>query len=594
MAVKGAGIWLLDRDMRVVWMNDVMEEAYGNLDDVRGKNCYRVFRGRDSKCPECLPMQTFETGNIVTGYTSRKMKNGVDRYFQLVDAPLMDSKNNVVNVLEIVLDVTERARVEWTIRESEKEYRALFENAGMAVAVCDRNGILARVNHAFEELAGVPKAEIEGKIHYLMFVHPRDRARIEQMTEERRVRPHSVPTTYEFMFVGRHREERLIHINVNPMPDGAQVVSMIDTTEKWRLEQEIRNKEQFLANILRHSMEAITAMDGKGYLRSWNRGAELMFGYKAKEILGRPFRTILAPEFRRSKKISAVTKQFHEQGFLKNYVAEAITKDGKRILIDITRTVIRDAEGKEIGSSAIIRDVTESRRQAQRTIQKEKMLAMGELAASLAHEIKNPLNSMVINMEVLKGHFTDLPAPKREALCKYVDVLSSETSRLDNVMKRFLDFARPIEGQFEKLNLGKVVSQVAELLRAQLEKERIKLRLHVEPDLPPIEGIEDHLKQIFLNLMLNAVQAMPDGGRLSVEVSPGSENTVQVVVSDTGVGIPRQNFAKVFDLHFSTKEKGSGLGLSLVKRLVTAQSGKIEFQSKVNHGTKFTVTFSAA
>jgi PAS domain S-box-containing protein len=579
--------------MRVVWMNDVMEAIYGPLRKIRGKNCFMAFRGRKSKCPDCLPSRAFATGNIVSGSIRRTTKDDIEHFYQLVEAPLMDAENRVQNVLEIVLDVTEKTRMEQSLRESEREYRALFENAGTAVAVCDRDGILARVNHAFEELSGFRKAEIEGRVHYIQFVHPRDRGRIERMTEERRVSPHSVPTTYEFVLVRKSGEQRLIHINVNTMPDGTQIVSMIDVTEKWRLEQEIRNKEQFLANILRHSMEAIAAMDVGGHIRSWNRGAELMFGYKAKEILGKSFSTLFTTDFRRSKKVSHVSKQFHEQGYLKNFVAEAVTSGGKPILIDITRTVIRDAEGGELGSSAIIRDITESLRMAQRTIQQEKMLAMGELAGSLAHEIKNPLNSMVITMELLKGHFVGLPAGKRAALNKYVDILSSETSRLDKVMRHFLDFARPIEGQLVRIDLSRVLSQIVTLLSAQAEKERIKIQLVLEKGLPQIEGIEDHMKQVFINLMLNSFQAMPNGGRLKVEAAKGTGNTVQISISDTGIGIPRQNFGKIFDLYFSTKEKGSGLGLSLVKRLVTAQSGTIQFKSRVNHGTKFTVIFPA-
>src|SRR5262249_11711971 len=158
-----------------------------------------------------------------------------------------------------------------------------------------------------------------------------------------------------------------------------------------------------------HSIDAIVATDIDGNICSWNHGAELMFGYKPKEIIGKRFGALLLIKTRKSKKMQKISQEFHEKGYLKNFVVDAITKEGRPIIVDITRRGIRDDDGKELGSSSIIRDITEIRRVERRMVSQEKMLALGELAASLAHEIKNPLNSMVINMEVLKGHFSDLP-----------------------------------------------------------------------------------------------------------------------------------------------------------------------------------------
>jgi PAS domain S-box-containing protein len=587
---KGAGMWILDSQMQVVWMNEALEEIYGPLEYAKGKNCYAAFRGRSSKCPDCLPTKSFESGNIMTGYVARTTMDGTQRIYQLVETPLLDSENKVANVLEMVLDVTEKARMEQSLKESEREYRALFDHSGTAVAVTTKDGVVRKANQAFELLSGYQKEEIEGKMHYLSFVSTADRDRVQKITAQREKNPAKTPSSYEFTFLTRSGEKRLVQISVGQMPFGNQTSSMIDITEQTKLEQEIRNKEQFLANILRHSMEAIVAMDTKGTIRSWNRGAELMFGHKAKDILGMPFSSLFTKEFRRSKKMREITDLFHRQGYLRNFIADAVTRDGKTITIDITRTVIRNQDGIELGSSAVIRDITVHRRIEQRLIQQEKMLAMGELAGSLAHEIKNPLNSMVINMEVLSGHFSDLPEEKRRQLTKYLDILSSETARLDNVMKNFLDFAKPIEWKFNKLRIVTILKHVIELVSAQADRQKIKFKLHGEDDLPLIEGAEDYLKQVFLNLLLNAMQAMPKGGIVNIAAKREGPGHISITIEDNGVGISRQNFGKIFDLYFSTKEKGSGLGLPLVKRFVTAHGGKIKFVSKVNHGTKFTVT----
>lgn len=589
---SGAGIWLVDRNMGVVWMNEMMEEIYGPLEKLKGKQCYSGFRGRTSKCPDCLPTKAFETGNIVTGFISRKTRDGIQRYYHLIEAPMMDDNNQVSRVMEIVLDVTENTRLEEALQASESEYRALFDHAGTAVVETDDQGTLVRVNQLFEELSGYKKNEIEGKAHYLQFVHPKERERIELFDRQRALDPKKAPDSYEFVFLNRWGAERLVQILVSSIPDsGHQISSLIDITEKWQLEQEVRSKNQFLANILRHSVDGIIALDPGDVIRSFNHGAEMIFGFKAKEVLGKKFSSLLAPKARRNRKMKEMAEQFGRDGYLRNYIVEAVAKDGRPLSINITRTAIRDDNGAELGSSAIVRDITEAQRTEQRMIQREKTLALGELAATLAHEIKNPLNSMVINMEMCKNHFTDLPAEKRKTLSKYVDIFSSEIRRLNEVMQGVLDFAKPMEGTFQRVKLQYIIAHVVELVSGQATREGITVKFECAPELPEIEGVPDYLKQILINLVLNAFQAMPKGGKLLIAAENAGPGKVQISVTDTGVGIPRRNFSKIFDLYFSTKEKGSGLGLPLVKRLVITHGGTISVKSRFKHGSTFIITF---
>ncbi len=586
----GAGIWLVDRNMRVLWMNKEMESIYGSRAEIEGKNCFSAFRNRSSKCPDCLPTKAFETKNIMTGYIKRVTADGVQRYYQLIEAPMFDENNDVSRVMEIVLDITERARLEQSLRTSEAEYRALFERAGTAVSVIRPDGIFAKVNDVFEALSGYRKEELINKAHYLLFVHPRDRERIDAYHRARLVDSTSAPAIYEFSFVNRWGAERTVHISVSAMPSGEQISSLIDLTDQRKLEQEVRSKEQFLANILRYSVDAIVALDENGRIRSWNHGADLMFGYGPREMIGKRFTAILAEEVRRSREFKEVQEQFQKKGFLRNYVVPAVTKDERRITIEITRTAIRDETGKDLGSSAIIRDITEKLRSEQRMIQQEKMLALGELAASLAHEVKNPLNSMVINMEVMRGHLANLSGNTQAALQKYLDVLSSEVQRLNKVMRGVLDFARPIEGDLAKVSLESTLEHVIALVNAGALKKKIKIRLAIEKNLPAVDAVEDHLKQIFLNLILNAFEAMPKGGALMISAERNQENGITLEISDNGIGIPRKNLNRIFDLYFSTKEKGSGLGLALAQRLIRSMGGTIHVKSRVKHGTKFTIT----
>jgi PAS domain S-box-containing protein len=594
-SVTGAGLWLLDkRTMQVLWINEPMEAIYGPLETIRGKTCYEAFRGRTTKCADCLPLKAAESGNIVSGYISRVTRGGIHRHYQVVEAPMIDETNQTSRVLEVLLDVTDKIQMQQALETSEREHRALFEHAGLAVGVNDRAGLMLKVNRTFEKLSGYRREEIEGRIRYDQFVHPKDRERLSQYTQDRLIEGRIPPNSYEFTFLNRWGEERQVQIVVNTLPNGNQICSLNDITERRKLEQEIRSKEQFLANILRHSIEAIVATDLKDDIRSWNRGAEIMFGYKPKEVLGRKFPLLLSPEFRRGPKLKRMVQRFQEEGFIRSFEAQAITREGKQLIVEITRSAIRDADGNEQGSSAIIRDITENRRMERQMVHREKMHALGELAASLAHEIKNPLNSMVVNMEVLKSHFEGLARERQEKLLRYVNILEAEVQRLDKVMKGVLDFARPMEAMFTEISLTDSIAHVLELVGAQARRAKVAIKTSIEPDLPKVQGAEDFMTQILLNLLLNAFQAMPKGGKITIKASRNRQDHAEVAVADTGCGIPRKYYRRVFDLYFSTKEKGSGLGLSLVKRLVTAQGGSIRFESQVNHGTRFIVTFPPA
>lgn len=198
---------------------------------------------------------------------------------------------------------------------------------------------------------------------------------------------------------------------------------------------------------------------------------------------------------------------------------------------------------------------------------------------------------MVINMEVLKGYLAQLPEEKRISAHKRLEILSSETRRLDNVMRNFLNFAKPVNLQFVKTNLASVIQSAVDLMKAEAVKRKIKFITRLPSQPVFIEGSENHLKQVFINLFLNAFQAMPKSGTLKVSLNTNERDQVEVKIMDTGVGIPKENRSKVFGLYFSTKEKGSGLGLSLAKRFMVMHGGTIQFESKVNHGTEFTLSF---
>jgi signal transduction histidine kinase len=232
-----------------------------------------------------------------------------------------------------------------------------------------------------------------------------------------------------------------------------------------------------------------------------------------------------------------------------------------------------------------------------------KLAALGRLMAGVAHEVKNPLNAMTIHLELLKTKLARQSAaaaatsdvePRTSDVSRHVDIIGKEIQRLDQVLNGFLRFARPDELKLQATHLAHIVSDVVTTIAPEAERLRVAVRHECPADLPPINADQAMLRQALLNLALNAVQAMPDGGALRIGCRRGGRSRVEIDVEDTGVGIPPENLQKIFDLYFTTKESGSGIGLSMVYRIVQLHDGEVEVQSTPGSGTRFRLSFPAA
>jgi signal transduction histidine kinase len=221
-----------------------------------------------------------------------------------------------------------------------------------------------------------------------------------------------------------------------------------------------------------------------------------------------------------------------------------------------------------------------------------KLAALGRLMAGVAHEVKNPLNAMTIHLELLKQKLAAGAAAN--ATEAHVDVISREIRRLDDVVQGFLKFARPEELTVKPIPPGDLIDEVLKTLAVEANVTGVTLESSVAPDVPAIEADPGIFRQALLNLAKNAVQAMPNGGTLTVSASSTKDGRVEIRVGDTGVGIAPENLAKIFDLYFTTKPAGTGIGLSLVYRTVQLHNGDIDVESTPGVGTTFVIKMPKA
>jgi signal transduction histidine kinase len=263
---------------------------------------------------------------------------------------------------------------------------------------------------------------------------------------------------------------------------------------------------------------------------------------------------------------------------------------------------IEDARGRFLGAMIVARNLGYLSHVHTTLNYSRKLAALGRLMAGVAHEVKNPLNAMTIHLELLKQKLAAMREPitvpagpgggsRTLDLTKHVTVISDEIKRLDQVVVGFLKFARPDELKLQPVHLASVVSEVMSMTAPEADRRGVVVKVDCPPSVPEINADPGMLQQALLNLTINACHAMPDGGTLRLTCRATSRRRVEVIVEDTGVGIPPENLGRIFDLYFTTKEKGSGIGLSMVFRIVQLHDGEVEVQSTPGHGTKFRLLF---
>jgi signal transduction histidine kinase len=236
-----------------------------------------------------------------------------------------------------------------------------------------------------------------------------------------------------------------------------------------------------------------------------------------------------------------------------------------------------------------------------------KLVALSRLTAGIAHEVKNPLNAMMIHLDLLrtkvrKGALAPAGAASGTLglaqadpdILQHVEIIEGEVRRLDEVVQGFLKFTRPDELKLQPVNIGSLFQEILPVVEGEAHDRGVKVQVDAPLTLPEVNGDAAMLRQAFLNLAINACQAMPDGGTLRLVAGPATRDTLEVRVEDTGVGIPPEHLGKIFDLYFTTKDHGTGIGLSMVYRIIQMHDGDVEVQSTPGVGTTFRVLLPQA
>jgi PAS domain S-box-containing protein len=434
---------------------------------------------------------------------------------------------------------------------------------------------------------------------------------------------------FETVRLRKDGQRIIVSLTISPISDTAGKISGASTIARDITERKMaEEKIAYQAHLLDNVNDAVIATDAHFNLTSWNHAATELYGYKADEVLGHKAQEIIRSEFNDAQRSTAI-QSLNESG---SYQIEVLQhhRDGHLFWVEGSTFALKEPNGQIHGYISINRDITKRKRaeealqakneeiraMSQQLWQAAKLATMGELAASIAHELNNPLATISLRTELLMAQFsTDTPQSKS------LQIIDSEVKRMSALVANLLQFSRRDSKQISTVNVREEITNTLELIHYHLRKYKILTVEELSPDVPLVQVDRQQLRQVLLNLFTNAADAMPQGGTLTIRASASEKlalnmtarlrvptaaslglpvSTLQQIlieVSDTGEGIPPERFERVWEPFYTTKPegKGTGLGLAICRRIIQEHGGTIEIISEgvPGKGTTIRITLPA-
>jgi signal transduction histidine kinase len=354
-----------------------------------------------------------------------------------------------------------------------------------------------------------------------------------------------------------------------------------------RIGRRMRNVEEVFS-ALKENLDSIMANLQDGILLFTAEGKAALVSDSVERFLGLPrtrlFGGTIAGIFTLETKLGRLVRDAFENGHTLDQ-EEVETETGRRVQVSLDFVVDQDsAPGASLGALMTLHDLESVRELESELELSRRLAAIGRLTAGVGHEVKNPINAIVVHLELLRNK---LSGPDARAM-RHLEIIESEIQRLDRVVQTLVDFSRPVELQLKEQDLRRIVSGVLMLASAELETHNVRVSSHM-PDRPMVTKVDaDLIKQAILNVVLNGAQAMGQGGELHVTLREEGRMAA-IEIADSGSGIPDDIRAKIFDLYFTTRKDGSGIGLAMTYRIIQLHNGSIDVQSEQNIGSTFTL-----
>ncbi|KEO82657.1 PAS domain S-box protein [Tumebacillus flagellatus] len=486
-------------------------------------------------------------------------------------------EDRVMGVYGIAKDITDEVHTREEFAETKELLESFFASTTDAIYLIDNQGIVCKVNEAFERIYGWSAEEIIGQ-NFSLLVPPGRQEEMRKLNEHLDCQEHL--TDYETVRMRKDGSLFDVSITVSVIRDqNGQRVALAgigrDITERKRVESALREIEYRYRLITEHTSDIIAIYDQDQIIQYVSPRVDQIFGYSADDYIGTNNFDHLHPDdfgeimerldslYRTGESVRIVFRQRHA--------------DGHYVWLETMVMPVFDLHEQVIGLVVIARDNTERRRTEELLRKSDKLAVVGQLAAGVAHEIRNPLTS-------IKG-FAQLMKNRLPEYNHYLDIMLSELDRIEFIMNEFLVLAKPQAVKFVKTDLQELLGDIVALLETQAIINNVQIITEYEDNLPNITCETNRLKQVFINVMKNAIEAMPDGGNLRIRTERAGADLVRVRVLDDGCGIHPERIPKLGEPFYTTKERGTGLGLMVSYKIIKDHQGDIRFKSRLGEGT---------
>jgi PAS domain S-box-containing protein len=579
------GMVMVDQTGSMVMVNKLVEQQFGYLrEELLGQKIemlvperYRTQhgdqRGRFSQAPTARAMGA---GLDLSGLR----RDGTEFPVEIGLNPIQTSEG--VQVLASIVDITERRQSERAIRHSEERYRRLVEVSPDAIFV-NRGDRVVFINDQGVKLFGaMTPDDILGKSP-LELIHPDDhaavRARIQQLVEG----CETVPLVEEKIV---RLDGRVVDVEtsaarfIDHEGMGIQMV-LRDISERKRADQTLQKERDFIDAVLETAGALVVVLDRDGRILRFNRACEQTTGYSSEEVVGRhAWDLFVIPD--EVDAVKAVFERLRGGKPRNDYENYWKGKDGCLRRISWSNTVLTDPNGKVDYIVAAGLDITDLKHMQEQLRKTERIAELGTLASGMAHEIGTPMNVILGRAEYLLQRVAD------EGTKKGLATIIAQVERITKVMNQLLAFARRKTPERRAVDLVQTIEDSLEMFQERMTQSRITVEKMIEAHMPSVHADRDQLIQVLINLVMNSIHAMPEGGRLRLSLAR-EDSHVRLGLSDTGHGMPEEIRSKVFEPFFTTKDfgKGTGLGLTVVKGIIEEHGGTIAVESAVDKGTTF-------
>jgi PAS domain S-box-containing protein len=575
----------------IVYVNDKFEEiSKYKKEEIIGKNHRMLNSGYHSKEFFQNLWSTIQTGRTWRGEIRNKAKDGSFYWVDTTIVPFLDKKGNPVQYIAIRSDITNRKNAEKALLESIKETQditfALDQSS--IIAITDEKGKITSLNDKFCEISKYNREELMGQDHRILNSSYHSKEFFKDLW-----RTIGQGIVWKGEICNRAKDGTHYWVDTTIVPflnekgkPYQYVAIRTDISDRKRAEEHL--KESIKDNTdIRFALDQSTIVaftDARGIITSVNDKFCEISKYSREEIIGKDH-SILNSGHHSKLFFKELWKTIGEGKVWKGEIRNK-AKDGTYYWVDTTIVPFLNDNGKPYQYVAIRNDITERKKTEEVLHRQDKLAAVGQLAAGVAHEIRNPLTSM-------KGYaeFLTLDEQDPERL-EFINIILDEIERVNTIVEDFMVLAKPKMVELEEKNVVPVIKNVVSLLEFEARKKQVKLSFDCPHEIIQIECDENRLKQVFLNFIKNGIEAMPNGGELHVRTMI-QDNNVQISIQDTGVGIPKEKLKQLGEPFYTTKKNGNGLGLMVSFKIIENHNGKVFVESEPNKGTTFNILLPA-